>query len=133
MIGNRVYNRNDKIWAITITRNIKCKKIKYNLRDILKGRCTMGNCQRLVFSLGVSQHRHKITNLWKLDLHWSSKLRENDERKNTLVGRICVLPERNKRLLPLSQKTTLLQRESFPIMFYTTNSSPMPVTKSVFK
>ena len=25
---------------------------------------TFGNCQRPVFSLGVSQHGHKITNLW---------------------------------------------------------------------
>ena len=32
---------------------------------------------------------------------WSSKLRENDERKNTLVGRICALSDRNKRLLAI--------------------------------
>ena len=29
----------------------------------LKGRYTIGNCQRPVFSLRVSQHMHKITNL----------------------------------------------------------------------
>ena len=31
----------------------------------LKGRYTFGNCQRPALSLGVSQHKHKITNLWK--------------------------------------------------------------------
>ena len=50
---------------------------------------TIGNCQRPVFSLGVSQHMHKITNLWKFELNRSSKLRDNYERrKNILVTRI---------------------------------------------
>ena len=44
---------------------------------------TFGNCQRPVFSLGVSLHMHKIT-LWKFGLNWSLKLPKNDERKNTL-------------------------------------------------
>ena len=48
-----------------------------------------GNCQRPVFSLGVSQHMHKITNLWKFELNWSSKLQENNERKTTLVAQTC--------------------------------------------
>ena len=47
----------------------------------LKTLDTIGNCQRLVFSLGVSQHMHKITNLWKFELNRSSKLRDNNERK----------------------------------------------------
>ena len=85
----------------------------------LKGRYMFGNFQRPVFSLGVSHHKQKITNLWKFGLNRSSKLRENDERKNTLVGRISVLSDRNKRLL-----ATLV---------YTINSSPMVVTKSVSK
>ena len=42
---------------------------------------TIGNCQRLVFSLGVSQHMHNITDLGKFELNWSSKLRDNNERK----------------------------------------------------
>ena len=33
---------------------------------------TIGNCQRPVFSLGVSQHVHKITTLWKFQLNRSS-------------------------------------------------------------
>ena len=61
----------------------------------LKGRYTFGNCQRTVFSLGVSQQKHKITSLWKFGLNRSTKLRENDERNNTLVGRICVLSDGN--------------------------------------
>ena len=35
---------------------------------------------------------HKITNLWKFVLNWSSKLRDNNGRKNsTLLARSCVL------------------------------------------
>ena len=111
-----------------------------------KGRYTIGSCQRPVFSLGVSQHIHKLTNLWKFELNWSSKFGENGKRKNTLVGQMCVLSDRNKRLIARSlnilvgsylfSKTTLLQRESFPTMFCTINSSPMKwmlVTTSVFK
>ena len=40
-------------------------------------------CQIPVFSLGVSQHNHKITNLLKYKLNQSSKLRDN-ERKTPL-------------------------------------------------
>ena len=53
----------------------------------LKTLDTIGNCQRPVFSLGVSQHMHEIT---KFELNWSSKFRDNNERKNTLVTRSCV-------------------------------------------
>ena len=37
-------------------------------------------CQRPVFSVGVSQHMHKIINLWKIELNWSSKLRDSNGR-----------------------------------------------------
>ena len=52
---------------------------------------TISNCQRPVFSLGVSEHKHKITNLWKFELNRSSKLRDKNEIKNTPVTRNCVL------------------------------------------
>ena len=52
---------------------------------------TIGNCQRQVSSLGVSKHMHTLTNLWKFELNWSSKLRDMNEIKNTLVTRSCVL------------------------------------------
>ena len=59
------------------------------------------NCQRpvwnWVFSLAVSQHACKITNLWKFEHKWSSKLRDNSERKNTLVTRRCVLSDASFR------------------------------------
>ena len=74
-----------KLWS-------KCAQRKNNP---LKGRYLFGYCQRPVFSLGVSTYNHKITSLWKFGLNSSSKLRENDERKNALVGRICVLSDRN--------------------------------------
>ena len=77
-------------------------------RDIwsLKALDTFGNCQRPVLSL-VPTHRHNmfylhvITNLWKLFLNWSSKLQENNERKNTLVAQIVCFQTcqiQNKRL-----------------------------------
>ena len=43
----------------------------------------IGKCQIPVFSLAVSQHMHKITNMWKFELDWSSELRDNYERKTT--------------------------------------------------
>ena len=59
----------------------------------LKTLDTIGNCQRPVFSLGVSQHMQKITNLWKFELNCSSKLWDNNKRKNTLVTWSCVLSD----------------------------------------
>ena len=35
---------------------------------------TVSNCQRLAFTVGVSQHMHKITNLWKFELNRSSSI-----------------------------------------------------------
>ena len=59
----------------------------------LKTLDTIGNCVRPVFSLAVSQHMHKVTNLWKFELNRSSKLRDNNERNNTLVTQRCVLSD----------------------------------------
>ena len=56
----------------------------------LKAVDTIGNFQRLAFTVGVSQHMPKITNLCKFQLNRSPKLRDNDERKITLVTRSCV-------------------------------------------
>ena len=54
---------------------------------VLKTLDTIGNCQRLVFAVGVSRHMHKITNLWKFELNRSLKLRDiNELRKNILVA-----------------------------------------------
>ena len=54
---------------------------------------TIGNYQRPVFSLGGSQHMHTITNLCKFKLNLSSKLRDNNERKNTIVTQSRVLSD----------------------------------------
>ena len=59
----------------------------------LKSVETIGNCQRLAFTVGVSQHMHKIPNLWKFELNRSSKLRDKSERKITLVTRSCVVSD----------------------------------------
>ena len=73
--------------------------------DHLKTVDTNGNCQRPVFSLGVSQHMHKITNLWKFELNWSSKLRDNNEEKkknhpcHTKLGAFRCLISRPRNLI----------------------------------
>ena len=112
----------------------------YILQLGLKTLDTIGNCQRPVFSLGVSQHTcmHKITNLWKFELDWSSELQDNYERKKhpchtklcafkCLISRPQILNLRSRNQfvgnILLSQKTTSLQREQFFTMFYTINSS----------
>ena len=51
---------------------------------LLKTVDTIDNCQRSVFSFSVSQHMHKITNLWKFELNRSLKVRDNNERKTPL-------------------------------------------------
>ena len=46
-----------------------------------------------MFSLGVSQHiMHKITNLGKFELIWTSKLQHNNERRKKTLSHevVCV-------------------------------------------
>ena len=45
----------------------------------------------VICQLGVCQHMHKIINMWKFWLNWSSKLQENKRSKDTLVAQYCVL------------------------------------------
>ena len=66
---------------------------EYIFTQIKKTLDTISKCHRPVFSFGVSQHMHNITNLWKFELNRSSKLRDNNERINTLVARSCVLSD----------------------------------------
>ena len=80
---------------------------------------------------------HKITNLWKFWLHRSSKLRENNGRKNTLVAQSCVLSDAWKgfrseeffrfkyfsKKLPLSQTLRYSRWSRFLTITYTINLS----------
>ena len=62
----------------------------------LKTLDTIGNCQRLVFTLTwciSTRCMHEITNLWKFELNRSTKLQYYNERKNTLVTRSCALSD----------------------------------------
>ena len=115
-----------------------------NKHNNLKAVDTFGNCRKSVFSLGVSQHMHKITNLWKFELDWSSELRDNYERKKTPLSHkvVCfqmldfetsnskleVSKSNSWKITPFS-KTTSLQKERFLTMFYTVNLSPLLITK----
>ena len=48
---------------------------------MLKALDTFGNCQRPVFLLGVSQQMQQKTKT--IVFNWSSKMLENNDRKNT--------------------------------------------------
>ena len=86
---------------------MQCLKFqKYGLHEraltplkYLKTVYTIGNCQRPVSSLGISQHMHKITNLCKFELDRSSELRDNYERKKhpchtkKIVGKLLLSPK----------------------------------------
>ena len=94
----------------------------------LKALDTFGNCQRPVFSLGVSQYMH----------HMVIQLQENNERRSCCIT-VCAFRCLYKGFSPdvlcyLSartcfSKTTLLQWEVFLTICYTVNSSPLLVTK----
>ena len=100
---------------------------------------TTGNCQRPVFSLGVSQHMHKITNLWKFELNWSSKLRDKNERKKThLVTQSCVLSDAWFRVS--NSKSEVSKSKSWKITLFSKTSEgaffhnvlyyqPLPTTR----
>ena len=109
----------------------------------LKAVDTIGNCQRLAFTV-VSQHMHKITNLWKFNLNRSSNLRDNNERKRAPLSHevVCVqmvdfetsnskseVLKSNSWKITSFSKTMALQREPFLTVFYTINLSPLFVTK----
>ena len=49
----------------------------------LKTLDTIGDCQRPVYSLGVSQQMHKITNLWKFELSWLCEVARYKWKKKT--------------------------------------------------
>ena len=95
---------------------------------ILKTLYTFVNCQRPVFLIGVSHHKHKITSLWKFGLNWSSKLRENDERKTPLLDEFVGFQIGIKYFqqevflylsekLPLSQNIRYFRGSRFPQYF----------------
>ena len=94
------------------------------------------NCQRPVWSLAVSQHMLKITNLWNFVLNRSLKLRENNERKKhpchtRLCAFRCLISRQLKFMGNYFLKTTLIHMrgEPFLTMFYNINLSPLRVTK----
>ena len=98
---------------------------------------TIGNCQRLAFTVGVSQHMNKTTNLWKIELNRSSKLRDNNERKihpcrtklcafRWLISRPQVLNQRSQNQirgkLLLSRKLWHFRRSRFSQCFIPSTS-----------
>ena len=83
----------DQTWSGSRVSEALLKLFQTSPESELKTLDTIGNCQRPVFSLSESQHMHKITNLRKFELNWSSKLRDNNERKCVLATRSCVLSD----------------------------------------
>ena len=109
----------------------------------LKTLDTIGNCLRPVFSLAVSQHMHKITNMGNLSSigHRSCEIIMK-EKTPLSYEVVCFqildfetssskseVSKSNSRKITSFSKTKLLQREPFLTMFYTTNSSPLLITK----
>ena len=133
---------NNYIELCKIVHTHKDKRDIYHHLHLLKGRYTFGSSQRPVFSLGVSQHKHKTT-----FEHFSLTGQRNCEKmieKTTLLDELVCFQTGKKDFqlevfyyfgdrLPLFSKSMLFQREPFLTMLYTINSSAMLNTKSVFK
>ena len=61
---------------------LNCYRLILSCTVYMLGHITnTGHYRYLSKTSAVSQHMHKITNLWKLELNRSSNLRENNERK----------------------------------------------------
>ena len=93
---------------------------------------TTGYCQRPVFSFGVSQHMHKITNLWKLGFNIGRRSCEIIIEEKTPCSHevVCFLmldfvtsnsksevSKSNSWKITCLSKTTSLQREPFLTTF----------------
>ena len=136
-----------RIWAAkhslkhNSNKRLPAKQPFHMYRNLLK---TL-NCQRPVFSLVVSHHMHKRTHLWRFELNWSSRLRDNKERKkHHCHTKLCAFDQMldfetsksNSKVLKSNSwkstsfsKTALLQKELFLTMFYTINLFLLLVTK----
>ena len=127
---------------INISENYRYEPYRQSIK-LLKTVDALGSCQRQVFSLGESQHMHKITIMWKFELNWSSKLRDNNERKKhpghtklcafrCLISRPQILNSKSRNQirgkLLLSRKLLHFRGSRFSQCF-TINLSPLLVTK----
>ena len=99
---------------------------------LLKAVDTIGNCQ-LNFTVGVSQHMHKITNMLKFELNWSLKLRDNNERKKQpchtkLCAFRCKLISRPHLILrsqnQVRGKLLVSRKLCYNVLYY----QPLPIT-----
>ena len=103
----------------------------------LKAVDTIGNCQRLAFTVGVSQHMHKKTNPWKFELNRSSNLRDNNERNKHpchtklcafirwLISRPQVLNLRSRNYFLLENYGTSEEAVSHNVLYH----QPLPITR----
>ena len=86
---------------------------------------TFGNCSRQVFWLGVSQHLYKITNLRESGLNWSSKLKNNNERKTPVLH----IELQDACEIISSSKTTIL--ENFFVCPYQKDTLPLKIQSDI--
>ena len=80
-------------WSVCVQCSLVKSSPVFQLGSLVKALDTFGNCQRPVFSFGVSQHMHKIINLWTFELIWSSKMEENNDRKKQSCRTSCLLSD----------------------------------------
>ena len=75
--------------------------MKFMLETVFRWNISLyDNCQRPVFSPGVSQHMHKIINLSKFSLIGRRSCENKNERKTPLSHKLCALTCLNSRLQP---------------------------------
>ena len=103
---------------IFISKYLTCLLIFYFVWDVtcmpsLNTLDTIGNCQRPVFSLGVAQHMHKQTNLWKFELNWLRSCEIIMEEKTPLSHKgVCF------QMLDLSIQIFYWEKTSFSKTFF---------------
>ena len=132
-----VYTDNNKGIILYVKEGSDYYKLELYSMSELKTLDTF-TCQRPVFSLGVSQHMHTMTNLWNFFCsigHRSCK--KEHPHYITLCDLRCIIKGFSWNFLLLEweitslSKTTLLQKERVLTMLYTINSSPMLVSYQV--
>ena len=115
------------------------------VKNVLKTLDTIGNCQRLVFTLAVSQHMHKTTvkisvKIWAQSVVEVARIMKEKIPSSHEVVCVQMLDfetsnsksEVSKSIrwkLLLSRKLHYFRGSCFSQMFYTTNLSPLFVTK----
>ena len=89
---------NQFLWLIGLLHNQFLWLISSNVNFLRWSAFSLIFFYLISISLDVSQDMHKITNLWKCCLNWSSNLQVNNERKTPLFHFFVCFQIHKKRL-----------------------------------